>query len=218
MTFRIADDADVTAVTTTIALAFARDPVWGPALAKADGTSAHLESFWRFFVEGAIGHSMILVAEPADTIEGGTEPATPTAAARSDVATAVAVWLPPGVPEMTPDQESEFERFLAAEFEAAKVAALTELGRRFEDGHPAEPHAYLSLLATHPDHRGRGIGQHLLAENLAELDSRGLPAYLESTNPDNDHRYRRAGFERIGGFSSVVGDAPITRMWRPVRH
>jgi GNAT superfamily N-acetyltransferase len=68
---------------------------------------------------------------------------------------------------------------------------------RFSDNHPRdEPHAYLSLLATHPDHRGRGIGQMLLAEDLARLDVDGLAAYLESTNPGNDHRYERAG-ERL---------------------
>jgi threonine dehydratase len=108
-----------------------------------------------------------------------------------------------------------------------KIAAIERLGgevikvpfelwERFAANHPHdEPHAYLSLLATHPDHRGQGIGQRLLAEDLARWDAARLPAYLESTNPGNDHRYERAGFRRIGGFRAVLDDAPISTMWRP---
>ena len=48
-----------------------------------------------------------------------------------------------------------------------RARELHELYDRFETNHPTgEPHAYLSLLATHPDHRGRGVGQALLAEIL----------------------------------------------------
>jgi GNAT superfamily N-acetyltransferase len=92
---------------------------------------------------------------------------------------------------------------------------MAELYERFEANHPTSPeHAYLSLLATHPDHRGHGFGQQLLAANLAAWDRLAVPAYLESTNPANDHRYERAGFRRAGGFRAVRDDAPITTMWR----
>jgi hypothetical protein len=54
---------------------------------------------------------------------------------------------------------------------------------RFETHHPHDrPHHYLSLLGTHPEHRGQGKGMALLAENLAQLDELGMPAYLESSN------------------------------------
>jgi hypothetical protein len=59
-------------------------------------------------------------------------------------------------------------------------------------------------------------GQRLLAENLLGWDRAGVPADLESTNPGNDHRYERAGFRRIGGFTAVLDGAPITTMWRPM--
>jgi GNAT superfamily N-acetyltransferase len=95
---------------------------------------------------------------------------------------------------------------------------MRELWERFESNHPRhEPHAYLSLLATHPDHRGKGSGQRLLADDLARFDADGAPAYLESTNPGNDHRYERAGFRRIGGFEAVIDGAPIATMWRPAQ-
>jgi hypothetical protein len=62
--------------------------------------------------------------------------------------------------------------------------------------------------------RGRGIGQALLEANLAEWNELDVPTYLESTNPANDHRYERLGFRRVGRFTSVHDDAPITTMWR----
>jgi len=46
-------------------------------------------------------------------------------------------------------------------------------------------------------------------------DALGVPAYLESTNPANDHRYERAGFRSVGGFTAVLDDAPVTAFWRP---
>jgi GNAT superfamily N-acetyltransferase len=77
-----------------------------------------------------------------------------------------------------------------------------------------EPHYYLSLLATHPDHRGKGTGMGLLADNLARIDAEGVPAYLESSNPANDHRYERLGFHRWGEFPLGEDGPSVTQMWR----
>jgi ribosomal protein S18 acetylase RimI-like enzyme len=200
MDARIAGPGDIERIAETIALAFRDDPVWGPALAAADGGTSHLLPFWRLFVAGAVPHGAVSVVDGPD----------------GEAAT-VAVWLPPGADELTPEQEAEADALIEAALDAAGYAAYQELWTRFEDGHPHEPdHMYLSLLATHPAHRGRGIGQLLLAQNLAGFDAEGVPAYLESTNPANDHRYARAGFRPVGGFRSVIGDAPVTTMWRDV--
>lgn len=198
METRIAGAGDADAVTTTIALAFRDDPVWGPALGAPDGRTDHLEQFWRFFVEGAIGHRTVFLQDGP-----------------SGEAATVAVWLPPGVDELTSAQEAEVDALMARTLTPDRFAAYQRLWERFDAAHPhAEPHMYLSLLATHPDHRGQGIGQRLLAENLAEFDAAGLPAYLESTNPANDHRYERAGFRTVGGFRAVIDDAVVSTMWR----
>ena len=134
----------------------------------------------------------------------------------TDDASAVSVWIPPGRSELSDAQEAAVENLVRASLEPAAARSMFELRQRFAANRPrGEPHAYLSLLATHPDHRGQGIGQRLLAEDLARLDANGMPAYLESTNPGNDHRYERAGFETVGGFRAVLDDAPISTMWRP---
>lgn len=198
MNQRTARPEDVDAVTTTIALAFRDDPVWGPALVSADGSTGHLLPFWRFFVEGAVRYGTVSLVDGPD----------------GEVAT-VAVWLPPGADELTPEQERDLDALLVAALSPERYAAYEQLYALFDDAHPHEPdHMYLSLLATHPDHRGHGIGQRLLAEDLARFDADGLPAYLESTNPANDHRYARAGFRPVGGFRSVLDGAQVTTMWR----
>lgn len=191
---RIASSADVDAITEIVALAFADDPVWGPALARDDGSIAHHVTFWRQFVEGAVPLGMVF---------------------RSDDGAAVALWIPPGRDEMTDDQAEVLRHVVLDNLDPAAHEPMFDLWERFETHRPQdEPHAYLSLLATHPDHRGQGIAQTLVRENLAEFDRQHLPAYLESTNPANDHRYERLGFAKIGGFAGFSDDTVVSTMWR----
>jgi GNAT superfamily N-acetyltransferase len=177
-------------------LAFAGDPVWSVALARPDGRTDHHAAYWRMFVDAALDqHALRLVGDAA----------------------AVAVWVPPGGHELPDAGIEELLRFNVEWLGQDGAREMSALYDRFDANHPGgEPHAYLSLLATHPDHRGKGIGQALLAEDLARWDAIGVPSYLESTNPANDHRYERAGFRRVGGFSAVRDGAPITTMWRVV--
>lgn len=199
MLHRTATLADVDAVTRTIALAFADDPVWGPTLARPDGATDHLEPFWRLWVEGALRYSTVFLTDGAD----GT-------------AAAVAVWLPPDGTEMSAEQLVALSNLVVAALPPESVAAMEEMGQRFDAHRPTEPHMYLNFLATHPDHRGHGLAQRVLAENLEDYDAKGLPSYLESTNPANIYRYERAGFEVVGGFRAVLSDAWVTTMWRDV--
>jgi GNAT superfamily N-acetyltransferase len=94
---------------------------------------------------------------------------------------------------------------------------VAALHGRFEAAEPAEPHFYLRVLGTHPNHRGHGHGMHLLADTLALVDAEGMPAYLESTNPANDARYGSVGFEATGTFEGYTPGSVITTMWRPAR-
>ncbi len=191
-----ATTADLDLVTDMIALAFAIDPVWGTALARPDGSTEHFAAYWRPYIEGALRHSAVYLAEGA---------------------AAVAVWIPPGCDEMTQTQEAEVLALVENQLPAESLAPMLTLWDRFTAAQPpGTTHAYLSLLATHPQSRGQGIGQKLLRENLERFDAQGIPTYLESTNPANNHRYERAGFSRLEGFTSTFDSAPITRMWRPV--
>jgi len=198
---RRATPADAVVITETIALAFATDPAWGPALALASGDTAHVIPFWRHFVDGALRFDL-------STIIDGPE----------GEAAAVALWIAPGEAEMSDDAVASLEALVRSALDPAGLAPMLELWDRFDNNHPTDPpHAYLNLLATHPAHRGRGIAQQMLAENLALFDAQGIPTYLESTNPANDHRYLRAGYERIGEFTTPQTGSPVALMWRDAR-
>jgi len=193
---RLATREDIDRVTEILTLAFLDDPVWGVALARPDGSTAHHGPYWRLYVEGSLRYSTVFLTEDAS---------------------AVSVWIPPGGTQLSDAQEAAVEQLVKTSLEPAATEAMFELWRRFESNHPRdEPHAYLGLLATHPDHRGQGVGQRLLADSLARFDAEGVATYLESTNPANDHRYERAGFRRVGGFQAVLDSAPISTMWRAV--
>jgi GNAT superfamily N-acetyltransferase len=92
---------------------------------------------------------------------------------------------------------------------------IEQVFARFEASHPRDrDHFYLSLLGTHTDHRGRGIGMELLAANLSDIDALQMPAYLESTNPKNLTRYESVGFEICGTFDLPDDGPTVTTMWR----
>lgn len=193
---RIAGPDDVDLITDIITLAFATDPVWGVAIARPDGSTEHAASFWRPYVEGGMMSSGVYL---------------------NDSATAVSIWIRPGCREMTEAQEASVLEVVESALPPESKLAMLGLWERFAAAQPdGAEHAYLSFLATHPENRGRGVGQQLLRDNLDEFDAQGVPTYLESTNPANNHRYERAGFTRMGEFESPFNSAPIARMWRPV--
>jgi GNAT superfamily N-acetyltransferase len=193
---RRATAVDADRVTEIISLAFARDPLWRHALARSGGGDGHHPAFWRLLVEGALRY-------PWTWLTGGEE--------------ATSIWIPPGGTDMTPEQDERLAGLVAEQLGPA-ADDLLELLDRFEAAHPrAEPHYFLTLFGTHPDHRGQGIGMRLLAHNLELIDAEHMPAYLESSNPANNRRYASVGFEPHGEFSYPGGGPVVTTMWRPAR-
>jgi ribosomal protein S18 acetylase RimI-like enzyme len=193
---RSATLADLPAVTETIALAFHDDPTWSWAFPDPQQRQAQYAAFWRFMIAGALRYPWVLMTDRAE---------------------AVSVWIPPGGTEIAEEDEPRMEQLLV-ELAGPRAGEVIDLLARFDAAHPRdEPHYYLSLLGTHPVCAGRGLGMALLAENLARIDSEHMPAYLESSNPGNNHRYERHGFERVGEFHPPGSDVPVTMMWREAR-
>ena len=181
---------------TVVELAFRDDPIWSVALRAPDGRTDHHAGWWRPAIEGPFRYGTVRT---------------------SDHRGAIAIWLPPGGVENTPQQEADRSAVASLALSPTSAAAMHELVGRFEAAREGRPdHYYLSILATHPDHRGKGIGQRLVADDLALWDAEGIPAYLESTNPANDHRYHRLGFLTDCGFAAPVDGAWVSTMWRPV--
>jgi GNAT superfamily N-acetyltransferase len=195
---RVATEADLPAIGAALSRAFDTDPVWGWGFEEADRERklSALAAVFGFCAEAALVHGWVRVTS-------GVE--------------AVALWIPPGEPEMSPAAAARMPALIEAwcgPESAPRVAALLEA---FDRTHPHQPpHFYLSLLGTHPDHAGHGHGMGLLAACLEEIDAASAPAYLESSNPANVPRYERLGFAVISEIELLPG-IPATQMWRQPR-
>jgi ribosomal protein S18 acetylase RimI-like enzyme len=175
--------------TDTIVLAFAADPVERWMYPRAGDYLRH----FRAFVEALAGPAL----------------ADGTAWMLDDFA-AVALWLGPG---SAPDGEaiaSVLTDSLAADQQDDVFVVLEQM----EALHPTDAHWYLPWLAVDPARQRDGLGGRLLELSLQHVDLDGLPAYLETPNPQTIALYERRGFEVTGQARS--GDCPtITCMLRP---
>src|SRR5690606_357567 len=151
------------------------DPTWGALLAPTEEGREVAAEFWSFFISSA--------------------PRYPYTFTTGDAAS---VWYPPDSEEFTPEQQEQFKPFLNTLLVAERATALLDSSERFDAVRPSEPHYFLSMLASHPRARGRGLGMALLNDNLATFDALGVPTYLESSNPANNARYMRQGYRPHG--------------------
>jgi GNAT superfamily N-acetyltransferase len=185
---RTATPDDLDGLTRLMTAAFGQDPLWRWAFPDSG-----LDEWWRFLISSALRYPNVWISGDFD---------------------AAAVWIPPGGVELTEEQEAELEPLLH-ELVGPRAADILELLERFDASHPhGAPHYYLSLLGTDPAQRGRGLGMALLRHNLELIDAEGMGAYLESSNPANDDRYRRLGFEAHGSFTTPDDRHGVTTMWR----
>jgi GNAT superfamily N-acetyltransferase len=188
---RAATASDLHGVTATLTAAFATDPLWSWAFPDP----ADLAMWWRYCIASALRYPLVWMS--------------------GDYA-AAAVWIPPNGIELTAEEEEGVEPMIR-DLIGSRCDNVMELLDRFEASHPRKvPHYYLSLLGTHPDHRGEGLGMALLADNLRRTDAEGIPAFLESSNPANNARYERLGFRQVGEFTTPDGARTVATMWREV--
>lgn len=190
---RVATRAEIPAAIETLARAFYADPVWSWAFPDPKRRLEQHRAVWGLVAEAALSYGSAWIT--------------------GDCA-AVALWIPPGKPELRPVDEERLEGILT-ELLGDGAVRVAETFERFEAAHPGgDPHYYLSLLGTNPDRRGQGLGMGLLAATLERIDAEGAPAFLESSNPVNTPRYEALGFTICGEFE-LPGDGPsVTQMWR----
>ena len=190
---RVATRADLDAIVAALTTAFFNDPMWGPAFPDAARREAQASALWRLLATSAQRYPWTLVTGNAES---------------------VALWIPPGGVELTPAEHHGLEEFLTGIAGRPVAAAILTIFEQLGAAAPSEPFFYLSLLATHDDHRGRGLGMGLLTESLARIDRLGAPAYLESSNPANNKRYESVGFAARDEIALASGHV-VTTMWRP---
>ena len=192
---RRADSSDLDAVVAILVSAFYDDPTWSWAFPDPSQRREQHRQLWTLFVEGAMRYSWVWLTAGA---------------------TATSVWIPPDGTDLSAEQDAAMQTLLAGSGLAGSRASQTlEL---CEQVHPRDvPHFYLSLLGTHVEHRGRGHGLGLLAENLRLIDEARVPAYLEASNTVNVALYERYGFVVRDSFTVPGGGPQVVTMWREPR-
>jgi GNAT superfamily N-acetyltransferase len=131
----------------------------------------------------------------------------------TDDRTAAALWLPVNVAEHadSPSMQEFYEPVLGS-FYAKRIGAYAE---RSSANHPTQAdHQYLTFIAVQPDRFGRGLGSALLRDRLDALDERGVPAYLEASNPDSRRLYERLGYRQLGRTIDMPDGPSLWPMWR----
>jgi ribosomal protein S18 acetylase RimI-like enzyme len=194
---RAPTDRDRDAMLEVLTLAFAGDPVWGGwAFPAREHALAQRRAIFGLWLDSALRYPGVRVTPRCE---------------------AVALWYPPGAIENTEDVEQQLISTARSAL-GSDADLFLEICDLFETTHPqAEPHYYLSLLGTHDDHRGRGLGVALLRDGLEQIDRANMPAYLESTNPINLGRYEQLGFAKIGAFELPHDGPRVDMMWREPR-
>ena len=192
---RLATPADVDAITAAFTSAFFHDPVWGPVFPDESRRAEQSAPMWRVYATAALRYPWTFVTPGAE---------------------AAAIWIPPGGTELTGEETRRLSEVIRAAAGPEAAASAREIEARLEAGHPDGSFFHLTILATHADHRGKGLGMALLAETLTRIDAMGAPAYLESTNPVNNQRYINAGFQPRSEITMATGHI-VTAMWRPAR-
>jgi GNAT superfamily N-acetyltransferase len=193
----VATDTDRDAVMETIVEAFHADPLWSWMFPDEARRSQQHGTIFGLYVDSALPRGGVWMSD--------------------ERASAAAVFTQPGEPELTEEDDAKLEPFFRESLGDHAPAAL-ETVHRFEAAAPeGETFYYLSFLGTRTDSRGKGIGMDLLAELVALADLEGKPTYLESSNPDNNRRYARLGFEAQGSFTTPDDLHTVTTMWRNPR-
>lgn len=149
-----------------------------------DGYSIRLEEVQRLYLAHALEHGLVLVDENVH---------------------AVAAFLPPDAPAPT-----ERIRKRLTTLYGSRLTSLEQLEL------PDSPAGSwrLETVGVDPSYQGTGLGTAVIAGGLTQIDKRGDPVALETSDERNVRLYRRLGF--ISTATTALPDAPIVySMYRP---
>ena len=166
----VAQVQDKTAVVTTVVAAFRHDPAFRFFFPDDDRYDADAAAFSGYLFDKRVDHGTVWMIGEASS---------------------VALWSPPTAPGIEPADAAEAQtQAMGSDGGAAERIEHYEtiVGAAL----PEEPHWYLGILATHPDHAGQRLGRRVMRDGLARAAADGVPAILETTRADNVALYQRA--------------------------
>lgn len=195
-TIRPAVPAELDAVASTLASAFADDPLfrWMTGAGPDEPIEPKLRVLFRALAKQEFRRDDHLVYV-------------------SDDGFGVAVWMHPNQWRMS---TSTTLRVLPAMIRSLGTRTPRGIGafNAIEKVHPAEEHYFLEALGTSQQMQGKGLGSAVIRPMLERCDAEGMPAYLESSNPQNIPFYARHGFRPTGEIAVGPGAPTVTAMWR----
>jgi ribosomal protein S18 acetylase RimI-like enzyme len=196
ITTRPAVPADVRELARVLGRAFYDDPPFIWMLPDEQSRERRNQGMFKTIMRShALKYGGVDVAVDGTTIVGG------------------AIWLPPGHWRPTNrEQVRSLPGFIRAL--GGRLGPASELLAYMVKHHPREQHWYLYAIGVDPAHQGQGVASVLLRSGLARSDEAGLPAYLESSKPENVPLYEHFGFEVTEVLNPPKGAPPLTGMWR----
>ncbi len=196
---------DVEAAARLLARAFVQDPIAAAALPDPGDRQRVLARFMAHEVRTALPSATVEGIEVAGELAGVALWYPPEATPRSLPATLrLARELVEEVPTLLP-AAPRLLGTLARDLTALSRQVTQRQGAFQRAGQP--PATYLALLATDPEHRGRGLARRLLEPTLGTCDADGVAVWLHTTDPVNLGFYARFGFrclERIPGGRAIA--------------
>ena len=170
-----ATSAQTGALATTLARAFQNEPAFSFIVPDPDARRNALARAFPMFVR--------------EDMAKGIAYATPGGEA-------VTLWRAPG---QAHDSLWDMIRLFPAYAGSLRAGLMRgERVARFIGKHlPAEPVWYLHFAGCDPAYQGQGMGGAAIRAGLARADADGVPAYLETADPDNLGIYAALGFEHV---------------------
>ncbi|MEM9519676.1 MAG: GNAT family N-acetyltransferase [Actinomycetota bacterium] len=173
---RLAQPADREQLVTTVVAAFDHDPAFR-AFFGPDPTFDELAPrFVTALLDRRIATQTVWMTDDGDALAMWDPPAG-------------TVDAPPSTLTLPPDAQARLDHY-----DTLVHAAM-----------PAAPHWYLGILASHPSRRGEGLARQVAQPALTIAHDAGMPAVLETTNPDNVAMYERSGWSVAARLDDIIG-------------
>ncbi|RMZ01596.1 hypothetical protein D0862_06313 [Hortaea werneckii] len=87
-----------------------------------------------------------------------------------------------------------------------------EWGRKRRELMGKRGHWYLEIIATHPQHQGRGAGSMMIIWGLGRADRDNVEAYLEAS-PEAVSLYEKLGFENVASTDTWIQNERVKGEW-----
>ncbi len=130
----------------------------------------------------------------------------------------IAAWFPPGMSNMT-----YFRMMRVGGLKLIRLLGINTISKmnrvashvaRLRKQRLLEPHWHLFPIAVDPKHQKKGFASALMKPMLDEIQSQGLPCFLETLNEEYVSLYEHYGFEII--FEGTIPDVELA-IWGMVR-